>query len=59
MLAVDKFTKWIEYKTIASLTTSKSVEFIQEIIFWFGVLNSIITALGSNFTGAEFFDFYE
>jgi hypothetical protein len=53
------FTKWIEYKTIASLTSSKAVEFIQEIMFKFGIPNSIITNLGSNFTSSEFFDFCE
>jgi transposase InsO family protein len=35
------------------------VEFIQDIIFRFVTLNSIITDLGSNFTSSEFFDFCE
>jgi transposase InsO family protein len=35
------------------------VEFIQDIIFRFGLPNSIITDLGSNFTSSEFFDFCE
>jgi transposase InsO family protein len=35
------------------------VEFIQDIIFRFGIPNSIITDLGSNFTSSEFFDLYE
>jgi transposase InsO family protein len=59
LVAIDKFTKWIEYKLIASLTSAKAVEFIQDIIFRFGIPNSIITDLGSNFTSSEFFDFYE
>jgi transposase InsO family protein len=59
LVAIDKFTKWIEYKPIASLTSAKAVEFIQDIIFRFGILNSIITDLGSNFTSSEFFDFCE
>jgi transposase InsO family protein len=59
LVAIDKFTKWIEYKPIASLTSAKAVEFIQDIIFRFGIPNSIITDLGSNFTSSEFFDFYE
>jgi hypothetical protein len=33
LVAIDKFTKWIEYKPIATLTSTKEVEFIQEIIF--------------------------
>jgi transposase InsO family protein len=35
------------------------VEFIHDIIFRFGIPNSIITDLGSNFTSSEFFDFCE
>jgi hypothetical protein len=57
LVAIDKFMKWIEYKPIASLTSTKAVEFIQEIMFMFGIPNSIITDLGSNFTSSEFFCF--
>jgi ribonuclease HI len=57
LVAIDKFTKWIEYKPIASLTSAKVVEFIQDIIFRFGIPNSIITDLGSNFTSSKFFLF--
>jgi hypothetical protein len=59
LVAINKFTKWIEYKPIASLTSAKAVEFIQEIMFRFGIPNSIITDLRSNFTSSKFFDFYE
>jgi transposase InsO family protein len=59
LVAIDKFTKWIEFKPIASLTSAKAVEFVQDIIFRFGIPNNIITDLGSNFTSLEFFDFYE
>jgi transposase InsO family protein len=59
LVAMDKFTNWMEYKPIASLTSAKAVEFIQDIIFRFGIPNSIITDLGSNFTSSEFFDFCE
>jgi hypothetical protein len=59
LIVIDKFTKWIEYKPITSLTSAKAVEFIQDIIFRFGIPNNIITDLGSNFTSAEFFDFCE
>jgi hypothetical protein len=59
MVAIDKFTKWIEYKPITSLTSAKAVKFIQEIMFRFGIQNSSIIDLGSNFTSSEFFDFCE
>jgi transposase InsO family protein len=57
LVAIDKFTKWIEYKPMASLTSAKAVEFIQEIMFRFKIPNNIITDMGSNFTSSEFFDF--
>jgi hypothetical protein len=59
LVDIDKFTKWIEYKPIASLTLAKAVEFIQDIMFRFGIPNNIITDLGSNFTSSEFFDICE
>jgi hypothetical protein len=59
LVTIGKFTKWIEYNPIASLTSSKVVQFIQEIMFRFGIPNNIITDLGSNFTSSEFFDFCE
>jgi transposase InsO family protein len=59
LVTINKFTKWIEYKPIASLTSTKAVEFIKEIMFRFRIPNSIITVLGSNFTSSEFFDFCE
>jgi transposase InsO family protein len=59
LVVIDIFTKLIGYKPIASLTSAKAVEFIQDIIFRFGIPNNIITDLGSNSTSAEFFDFYE
>jgi hypothetical protein len=59
LVAIDKFTKWIEYMSIETLTSAKVVEFIQKIIFRFRIPNNIITNIGSNFTSAEFFDFYE
>jgi hypothetical protein len=58
-VATNKFTKWIEYKPIASLTSVKAVEFIQDLIFRLGIPNSITTDLGSNFTSSKFFDFCE
>jgi hypothetical protein len=41
------------------LTSAKAVEFIQEMMFRFGIPNNIITDLGSNFTSSEFFYFYK
>jgi hypothetical protein len=50
LVAVDKFTKWIEYKPIAKLTPDRVVDFISDILHRFGFPNTIIMDLGSNFT---------
>jgi hypothetical protein len=42
-VAMDKFTKWIEVKSAASITVAKAVEFIKEIMYRFGIANNIIT----------------
>ena len=55
LVAMDKFTKWIEYKIINSLKEIKASEFIEEVIHRFGIPSCIITDLGSNFTGRDFF----
>jgi hypothetical protein len=59
LVAIDKFTKWIEYKPIAKLTPDRVVDFIFNILHRFGFLNTIITDLGSNFTTNQFWEFYE
>ena len=46
-VAIDKFTKWIEYKPLAKYSAAKAVEFIQDIMHRFGMPNRIITDLGS------------
>ena len=58
-VAIDKFSKWIEYKPLVSATAKKAVELFEYIIHRFGLLNSIITHLGTTFTGHHFWDFYE
>jgi IS30 family transposase len=56
-VTVDKFTKWIEVKSAASITMSKAVEFIKEIMYRFGVSSPIITDNGTQFSTSEFKDF--
>ena len=58
-IAIDKFTKWIDVKPLVKTTGAKAAKFFDEIIHRFGVPHRIITDLGSNFTGSEFFDFCE
>ena len=58
-VAIDKFSKWIEYKPLVSATAKKAVELFEDIIHRFSLPNSIITDLGTTFTGHHFWDFYE
>ena len=45
LVAVDKFTKWIEAKPITNIRSEEAVKFYR-----FGVPNYIITYHGTNFT---------
>jgi hypothetical protein len=51
---VDKFSKWIEYMPLVKATLEKVVEFLNQIIHRFGIANSIITDLGTQFTSTAF-----
>src|SRR5437773_10311203 len=50
-VAIDKFTKWIEAKPVATITVTKAKEFFQDIVVRFGIPNRIITDNGTQFTG--------
>ena len=54
LVAVDKFTKWIEAVPFTSSTALTAVNFIKSIIFRLGVPHNIITDNGTHFTAAEF-----
>ena len=55
-VTINKFTKWIEAKPVATITATKAKEFFQDIVVKFGILNRIIMDNGTQFTGAEFKD---
>jgi hypothetical protein len=52
--SVDKFTKWIEVRPIAKVTSDEVAKFMGDITHRFGVPNRIITDLGTAFTGSAF-----
>jgi hypothetical protein len=54
LCCIDKFSKWIEYKPLVQARTNKAIELLDDIIHWFALPNSIITDLGSTFTGSDF-----
>jgi hypothetical protein len=53
-VAIDKFTKWIKYKTLVKYSAAKVVEFVQDIMHCFRIPNRVIIDLGSPFTFIEF-----
>jgi transposase InsO family protein len=60
LVAIDKFSKWVEVRPITNLRAEQAVTFFTDIIYRFGVPNnSIITDNGSQFTGRKFLEFCE
>jgi hypothetical protein len=54
LVAVDKFTKCIEVRPVAKVTSEEAVKFIGDITHRFGMPNRIITDLGKAFTSSVF-----
>jgi transposase InsO family protein len=59
LVAIDKFSKWIEVRPLNSIRSEQTVAFFTNIIHRFGVPNSIITDNGTQFTSRKFLDFCE
>jgi hypothetical protein len=59
LVAIDKFSKWIEVRPLNNIRSEQAVAFFTNIIHRFGVPNSIITDNGTQFTGKKFLDFCE
>jgi transposase InsO family protein len=57
LVAIDKFSKWVEVRPITNLRAEQAVTFFTDIVYRFGVPNSIITNNGSQFTGRKFLEF--
>jgi IS30 family transposase len=57
LVAVDKFTKWIEVRVVATVTSKEATKFIKDITHRFGVPNRIVTDQGKAVTGSDFWDF--
>jgi ribonuclease HI len=59
LVAVDKFTKWVEAAPITTQDSTTAINVIKSIVFCFGVPHSIITDNGTNFTSKEFKSYCE
>jgi hypothetical protein len=57
LVVVDKFSKWIEARTIVNIRFEEAVSFFTDIIYRFGIPNMIITDNGTQFTGKKFLNF--
>jgi hypothetical protein len=57
LVAVDKFTKWIKVRAVATVTSKEAAKFMDDITHRFGVPNRIVTDLGTAFIGSDFWDF--
>ena len=54
LVAVDKFTKWIEARPISVIKSEQAMLFFLDIVHRFGVPTSIITDNSTQFTGKKF-----
>jgi transposase InsO family protein len=57
LVAADKFIKWIEARPIVTIKSTQVVAFFLDIVYHFGVPNSIIIDNRTQFTGKEFLGF--
>ena len=53
LVAVDKFTKWVEAKPIRKLDGATALKFVKDIVVRFGLPHSIITDKESNLSQGE------
>jgi transposase InsO family protein len=57
LMAVDKFSKWIEARPIVSVHCDEAISLFTDIIYHFGIPKTIITDNGTQFTGNKFLNF--
>jgi hypothetical protein len=53
LMAVNKFTKWVEAAPVTTQDSTEAINFINSIIFYFGVPHNIIIDNGTNFMSKE------
>jgi hypothetical protein len=59
LVAIDKFTKWIEVKPVTCPKADRVLNFLDELVHRYGLPHRIITDLGSNFNNHQFWEYYE
>jgi hypothetical protein len=59
LVAIDKFTKWIEVKPVTCPKADRVLDFLDELVHRYGLPHRIIIDLGSNFNNHQFWEYYE
>jgi hypothetical protein len=59
LVAIDKFTKWIEVKPVTCPKADRVLDFLDELLHRYGLPHCIITNLGSNFNNNQFWEYCE
>jgi hypothetical protein len=54
LVAIDKFTKCIEVKTVTYPKADRVLDFLDELVHRYGLPHRIIIDLGSNFNNHQF-----
>jgi IS30 family transposase len=58
LVAVDKFTKWVEAKPIRKLDGKTALKFVKDIVVRFDIPHSIITDNGTNLSQGEVEEYF-
>jgi hypothetical protein len=59
LVAIDKFTKWIEVKPVTCPKADRVLDLLDEIMHRYGLPHHIISNLGSNFNNHQFWEYCE
>ena len=59
LVAVDKFTKWVEAEPVSSCDAETAVKLLKKIIYHFGYPHSIVIDNGSNLSEGAMEKFYQ
>jgi hypothetical protein len=59
LVAINKFTKWIEVKPVKCPKADRVLDFLDQLVHRYGLPHHIITDLGSNFNNHQFWEYCE
>jgi hypothetical protein len=57
LVSIEKFTKWIEVKSVTCPKADRVLDFLDELVHRYGLPHRIITDLGSNFNNHQFWEY--